>query len=266
MPATRAATREELFRRVARGREFLHAEGLGRVRLADVARAACLSPFHFHRAFRQAFGKTPSRYVQELRLARAAQLLANGVSVTETCFQVGFESVGSFSTLFYRYFGAPPSSRRLPPGTTIGMKQCWLFGSLTVVLALLTSPSQAADKRTRNETFRLSRVSYIMLGVTNLQASCRFYRDRLGLAVTRQTDDVMFVAAGSLSLVLSTEVKKDPGATEVVFAVDHVQQAYQALRQAGVTFNHQPRPLTESSWVANFQYPDGHILSLFGPR
>ncbi|HEX4170732.1 MAG TPA: helix-turn-helix transcriptional regulator [Bryobacteraceae bacterium] len=109
IPAVRAATRKELFSRVARGREFLHAEGFGPVRLAQAASAACLSPFHFHRSFLRAFGKTPSRYVTELRLAKAAQLLQRGASVTETCLLVGFESLGSFSASFRKHFGVPPS-------------------------------------------------------------------------------------------------------------------------------------------------------------
>ena len=109
IPAIRAATRTELFARVARGREFLQAEGLGPVRLAEAANAACLSPYHFQRTFVRAFGISPSRYVTELRLERAAQLLQNGETVTETCLRVGFQSLGSFGVAFRKHFGVPPS-------------------------------------------------------------------------------------------------------------------------------------------------------------
>ncbi len=109
IPAIRVATRTELFARVARGREFLHAEGLGPIRLADAANAACLSPFHFQRTFVRAFGKSPSRYVTELRLERAAKLLQNGETVTDACLRVGFQSLGSFSVAFRKHFGVPPS-------------------------------------------------------------------------------------------------------------------------------------------------------------
>jgi len=95
---------------VARGREFLHAESYGRITLADAARAACLSPFHFHRTFVRVFGKSPSRYVNDLRLTRAVQLLKSGVPVTEVCLAIGFESLGSFSTTFRKRFGVPPST------------------------------------------------------------------------------------------------------------------------------------------------------------
>jgi AraC family transcriptional regulator len=112
IPAARASTRAELFARVARGREFLHAECYGQIRLADAARAACLSPFHFQRTFVRAFGKSPASYVTDLRLAKAVQLLKCGMPVTEVCFAVGFESLGSFSTTFRKYLGVSPSSCR----------------------------------------------------------------------------------------------------------------------------------------------------------
>jgi AraC-like DNA-binding protein len=75
MPARRAATREELFRRVRRGQEFVHAAAERDLDLAAIARQACLSPYHFHRTFVQAFGQTPHHYLTTLRLARARRLL-----------------------------------------------------------------------------------------------------------------------------------------------------------------------------------------------
>ena len=113
MPARRASTREELFRRVRRGQEFLHAGACEDFDLEQVARAACLSPYHFHRAFRQVFAKTPHQYRTELRLAKARRLLEGGEqSVTEVAAAVGFESLPSFSTLFRRSFGVPPAAVR----------------------------------------------------------------------------------------------------------------------------------------------------------
>ena len=112
IPAARASTRSELFARAARGREFLHAEFYRPITLAQAARTACLSPFHFQRTFVRALGKSPSRYLHELRLAKAIRLLKSGMSVTDVCFGVGFESLGSFSAMFRKHFGVPPSSFR----------------------------------------------------------------------------------------------------------------------------------------------------------
>ena len=110
MPARRAATREELFRRVRRGQEFLHAAATEETDLCNLAREVCLSPYHFHRAFTRAFGQTPHAYRNGLRMARARRLLETSqLSVTEVCGAVGFESAASFSSLFRRTFGVPPS-------------------------------------------------------------------------------------------------------------------------------------------------------------
>jgi AraC family transcriptional regulator len=109
VPAARASTRDEMLRRASRGREFLHAHAGGSVSLKSAAREACLSPYHFHRIFTSAFGQSPHAYVTRLRLERAQQLLVRGLPVTEVCGTVGFESLGSFSALFRKRFGMPPS-------------------------------------------------------------------------------------------------------------------------------------------------------------
>jgi len=113
MPARRPATREELFRRVRRGQEILHADPSQDWGLAEIARASYLSPYHFHRAFTCAFGKSPHQYRNELRLARARRLLeSTRMTVTEICGAVGFESAPSFSTLYRQSFGEQPSATR----------------------------------------------------------------------------------------------------------------------------------------------------------
>lgn len=68
-----------------------------------------LSTGAFIRGFASVFGETPHQYRIRARLERATRLLATGHSVTEACFAVGFLSVGSFSSLFARRIGVPPS-------------------------------------------------------------------------------------------------------------------------------------------------------------
>ncbi len=78
-----------------------------------LARAAHLSPAHFSREFRRAFGETPHRYLLTRRLERAAALLRQtDRSVAEICFAVGLRSVGSFTTSFGRAFGLSPGAYR----------------------------------------------------------------------------------------------------------------------------------------------------------
>ena len=111
VPALRASTRDEIWRRLHRARDYIHTNATEAIDLAAIAHVACLAPHHFHRLFRQAFGETPHRYRTRLRLARAAELLEGGTSsVTQVCLAVGFDSLGSFSSLFRREFGISPSA------------------------------------------------------------------------------------------------------------------------------------------------------------
>jgi AraC-like DNA-binding protein len=100
----------DLFRRLCRSRDYL-AAGLDQpLRLADAAREAYLSPYHYHRLFARTFGETPHEFVTRLRIDRAKRLLARDrLPVTEVCFEVGYGSVGSFSSRFRRMVGQSPS-------------------------------------------------------------------------------------------------------------------------------------------------------------
>jgi AraC-like DNA-binding protein len=78
-----------------------------------IARAALMSPSHFSRRFREAYGETPHGYLQTRRVERAMALLRRGdLSVTDVCMAVGFTSLGSFSSTFTRLVGEPPSAYR----------------------------------------------------------------------------------------------------------------------------------------------------------
>jgi AraC-like DNA-binding protein len=112
LPAVRSSTRQELFRRLLIGREYIHSHGSDPISLANVARAACLSPFHFHRGFTRAFQQTPHSYLTQLRLARARDMIASGSSVLEACIAVGFSSPSAFSRLFRQRLGYAPSAAR----------------------------------------------------------------------------------------------------------------------------------------------------------
>lgn len=77
--------------------------------LEEIAKQVHFSPYHFLRCFRQQYALTPHAYLTHLRMARARELLAEtDRSVTEICLDVGYESLGSFSSLFRRYVGHSP--------------------------------------------------------------------------------------------------------------------------------------------------------------
>src|SRR5437762_3392330 len=98
--------------------------------LADLSLEAELSAWHFLRAFRAAFGETPHEFLTRLRLERAKDLLTvTGRPVTEICFDVGFTSLGSFSTLFRRQVGRSPAEfrRQVRAWVTVPGRHPWAF-------------------------------------------------------------------------------------------------------------------------------------------
>lgn len=96
-----------------RARELIDEQYTQPLDLDELARTANFSRYHFLRAFRAAFHATPHEYLTRKRIERARELLAEDqFTVTEICFEVGFESLGSFSTLFHKIVGWSPSIYR----------------------------------------------------------------------------------------------------------------------------------------------------------
>jgi len=102
----------ETFRRLVRARELLTGDTRAVLTVREVAKQVRLSRFHFIRQFAALYGTTPHQLRTRARIERAKGRLAAGLSVTEVCFETGFSSLGSFSALFARAVGAPPSRYR----------------------------------------------------------------------------------------------------------------------------------------------------------
>jgi len=101
------------FARLCRARDFLAASYRERVTLHDAARIACLSPFHFTRVFTRVFSETPHEFLTRIRIDEARKLLLRDArSVTDVCFDVGYESLGSFSMRFRSLTGLSPAAFR----------------------------------------------------------------------------------------------------------------------------------------------------------
>jgi AraC-like DNA-binding protein len=83
------------------------------ITIEDLGRQVALSPHYLIRAFRRVYRQTPHQYLVTRRIAKAKELLRNSdLSITEICAAVGFESLGSFSTLFRREAGLSPRAYR----------------------------------------------------------------------------------------------------------------------------------------------------------
>ena len=77
--------------------------------MAETARAAGISPFHFLRLFAATIGVTPHQYLIRSRLRRAAQCLsAENTSVTDIAYDVGFADLSNFTRTFTRAVGVSP--------------------------------------------------------------------------------------------------------------------------------------------------------------
>jgi len=105
--------RHEGFRRLCLARERLQQLDDPAPTIVELASEVRISPSHFIRQFEAVFGLTPHQYRIQTRLDRAKALLATkDRSVTDVCMEVGFSSLGSFSALFTRRVGEPPSAYR----------------------------------------------------------------------------------------------------------------------------------------------------------
>ena len=107
-------------RHLLRAKDLVDARYREPLDVPALARAAHLSPAHFSREFRRAFGETPHQYLLTRRLERAAALLRNtDRTVMGICLAVGLQSVGSFTTSFRRAYGLSPTEYRAahPPAT-----------------------------------------------------------------------------------------------------------------------------------------------------
>jgi AraC-like DNA-binding protein len=99
------------FRGLCRARDALH-DVTAPTSIASLAAQAGISPFHFIRQFEAVFGTTPHQLRIKARIDRAKDLLLEERAVTDVCMDIGFSSLGSFSSSFARRVGVSPSVYR----------------------------------------------------------------------------------------------------------------------------------------------------------
>jgi AraC-like DNA-binding protein len=126
-------------RHLRRARDLIDREYARPLDVPALARAAYMSPAHFSRQFRAAFGETPYSYLMTRRIERAKTLLRLGhLSVTEVCMAVGCTSLGSFSTRFTELVGESPSAYRARDHAPLApIPDCWA--------KLVTRPSRLRE-------------------------------------------------------------------------------------------------------------------------
>ncbi len=103
----------DIYQRIVAAKVYIDDNYYEPIDLEQISQQAFISRFHFHRLFRQVYKKTPHQYLTQTRLEAAKILLAKeGISVTDVCNSIGFESLGSFSSLFRKQSGYSPQYYR----------------------------------------------------------------------------------------------------------------------------------------------------------
>ena len=172
------------------------------INLPDISAQANLSPYHFLRVHKLAYGETPHEFLTRLRIDRAKTLLARGShNVTEACFEVGFSSLGSFSALFNQRVGLSPSDTGVMSGRASRSHE----RSVLCSSPRASSPCSAGLPKRDESNFReanripsmlssrrshdtgrsavIKRQSHSTIFVTDQQEALEFYRDKLGFEV-----------------------------------------------------------------------------------
>jgi len=99
----------DIYKRIIAAKIFIDDNFSEPIDLDTIAQQAYLSRFHFHRLFSRVYRHTPHQYLTRKRMDRAKILLADNRTVADTCREVGFESLGSFSSLFKKEIGYAPT-------------------------------------------------------------------------------------------------------------------------------------------------------------
>lgn len=95
---------------VRQSKAFMEKHLQDKIALDKIAATAFMSRFHYIRIFQQVYGLTPRQYLKDLRIAKAKELLRKGHPVTQVCFDVGYDSLPTFSNAFKRGVGHSPKA------------------------------------------------------------------------------------------------------------------------------------------------------------
>ncbi|NUJ40462.1 helix-turn-helix transcriptional regulator [Pseudoalteromonas sp. 0303] len=103
----------KMYVQVRQSKAFMEKFYMKKIELDDMAKAAFLSRFHYVRVFRRMYGLTPRAYLRDIRISKAKELLKNGETITTVCFEVGYDSLSTFSSVFKKCAGCTPKEYQL---------------------------------------------------------------------------------------------------------------------------------------------------------
>lgn len=100
--------RPEQYVQIRQSKAFMEKSYSDKIELNDLAKEAFMSRFHYVRIFQRMYGLTPRAYLRDLRISKAKTLIKQGLPITQVCFDVGYESVTTFSSVFKKCTGYTP--------------------------------------------------------------------------------------------------------------------------------------------------------------
>lgn len=147
----------------------------------------------------------------------------------------------------------------------IGQERTRSFGHTRRMTTFLLAALLAGTALAQSTTPQL-KASMVVIGVTDLNRSVKFYKETLALTPAPALGDLPMFRAGELTIVLNGALSGASGAFELVFPVESVSATRKQLTDRGCMFTGDSKEVAPNLWVATFTDPDGHLLSLFGPR
>ena len=258
-----------------------------------MARAALMSPAHFSRKFRAAYGETPYAYLMTRRIERAKAILRQGMSVTDTCVAVGCTSLGSFSSRFTEIVGETPSQYRARDHRDLEVVPACVTMVATRPRAHEPSrPAPVPDTEQDRRSTRRGGARTVVAwqspsppcsspSTIPTRRSC-FYRDALGLEVRNDvaSDGFRWVTVGApgqdVNIVLSqphggrSQAEGDAllalvtqGSLQAaIFSADDLDATFEKVRASGAEVLQEP---VSQPWGARdcaFRDPSGNLVRI----
>ncbi|GAA4275551.1 helix-turn-helix domain-containing protein [Aquimarina mytili] len=106
----KSSTKKEVFRRLLLVRNYIHDNLSAKITMEELSEISALSDYHIYTSFKNVFGLTPHQYHNKVKLEKAYMLLQNGAfSISDVVALLNFTDLQSFSKLFKKFYGNPPS-------------------------------------------------------------------------------------------------------------------------------------------------------------
>lgn len=93
---------------VRQSKAFMEKYYADKIMLDNMAKAACMSRYHFIRLFQTIYGTTPRQYLRDVRIHKAKELIKKGGAIAQVCYEVGYDSLPTFSSAFKKGTGHSP--------------------------------------------------------------------------------------------------------------------------------------------------------------